>query len=150
MSPTNPLLTPSPLPFQAPPFDTIKDTHFAPAFHEGMKAQRAKVEQIANNPAAATFENTLVALERSGQTLSRVYLIFNTLSSANTNETLQKLQEEIAPRLSAHQDAISLNSRLFKRIKALYDTRTSRRLAPEARRLLEYHYQQFVMAGALL
>jgi peptidyl-dipeptidase Dcp len=150
VTPVNPLLAASPLPFQAPPFDRIKDSDFAPAFDEGMKEQMAEVDRIANNPAPPDFDNTLVALEHSGQTLSRVSMIFNALTSANTNDALQKLTEEIAPKLSAHQDAISLNGKLFDRIRALYSARGQLHLAPEAERLLEYQYQQFVMAGALL
>src|SRR4029078_7970233 len=99
---TNALLTPSRLPFQAPPFDRIKDDDFAPAFDAGMREQDAEVKAIANNPAPPTFDNTLVALERSGQTLSRVQMDFNALTSANTNDTLQKIQEDEAPKLSAH------------------------------------------------
>jgi peptidyl-dipeptidase Dcp len=119
----NLLLRPSPLPFQAPPFDKIKDSDFAPAFEEGMKQQTVEVEKIADNPGAPTFDNTLVALERSGQTLTRISLVFNALSAANTDDTLQKLEEEVAPKLAAHQDAISLNARLFSRIETLYRKR---------------------------
>jgi peptidyl-dipeptidase Dcp len=146
----NPLLSASPLPFQAPPFDRIKDTDFGPAFEQGMKQQRAEIRRIADNPAPPTFDNTLVALERSGQTLSRVEMVFNALGAANTDDVLQKLQEEVAPKLSAHQDEISLNAKLFRRIETLYTRRDSLHLAPESKRLLEYQYQQFVMAGAKL
>jgi peptidyl-dipeptidase Dcp len=146
----NPLLNASPLPFQAPPFDRIKDTDFGPAFEEGMRQQRAEIRRIADNPAPPTFDNTLVALERSGQTLSRVEMVFNALGAANTDDALQKLQEEVAPKLSAHQDEISLNAKLFRRIETLYTKRDSLHLAPESKRLLEYQYQQFVMAGARL
>ena len=146
----NPLLTPSRLPFQAPPFDAIKDEDFAPAFAEGMRQQDTEVAAIANNPSAPTFDNTLVALERSGQTLSRVQMDFNALTSANTNDTLQKLQEEVAPKLSAHGDAIMLNAKLFSRIETLYASRDRQRLDAESKRLVEYQYQQFVMAGARL
>jgi len=146
----NPLLTPSPLPFQAPPFDKILDADFAPAFEQGMKEQLAEVDRIANDPAAPTFDNTLAALEKTGRTLERVQFAFNALSSANTNDTLQKLQEDVAPKLSATTDAIMLNPKLFARIETLYRTREQAKLDPEARRLLEYQYQQFVMAGAKL
>ena len=146
----NPFLAPSPLPLQAPPFDQIKDGDFQPALEQGMKEQRAEVEKIADDPAAPTFENTLVALERSGQLLNRVYLVFNGLSSANTNPTLQKLQEEEAPKLAAHQDAIVLNDRLFKRIETIYAARETMKLDPESLRLVEYYYKQFVHAGAKL
>jgi len=146
----NPLLSPSPLPFQAPPFDRIHDGDFAPAFDAGMKEHLADVDEIANNPAPPTFENTLVALEKTGQTLTRVSLIFNALASANTNDQLQKLQEEEAPKLAAHQDAINLNPKLFARIETLFNQRNTLQLDPESNRLLEYQYQQFVMAGARL
>jgi peptidyl-dipeptidase Dcp len=147
---TNPFLTPSPLPFQAPPFDKITDADFQPALEEGMKEQRAEVEKIAENPAPPTFENTLVALERSGQLLTRVYQVFNGLSTANTNPTLQKLQEEEAPKLAAHRDAIFLNGKLFERVEAIYNQRAGLKLDPESLRLVEYDYQQFVHAGARL
>jgi peptidyl-dipeptidase Dcp len=147
---SNPLLSPSPLPFQAPPFDRIKDEDFAPAFEQGMREQTAEVEAIANNTAAPTFDNTLVALERSGQTLSRVQMDFNALTSANTNDALQQLEEDMAPKLSAHTDAIMLNGKLFARIETLYNNRDRLKLDPESKRLLEYQYQEFVMAGARL
>jgi peptidyl-dipeptidase Dcp len=140
----------SALPFQAPPFDRIKDADFAPAFEAAMRQHTAEIEKIADDPAPPTFENTLVALERSGEALTRVELDFNALTSANTDPALQKLQEEIAPKLSAHEDAITLNPKLFQRIEALYDKRDSLGLDPESKRLLEYQYQQFVMAGARL
>jgi len=146
----NPLLHPSPLPFQAPPFDKIKDGDFAPAFDAGMKEQLAEVKQIADDPTPPSFDNTIVALEKTGQALNRVSLVFNALSSANTNDQLQKLQEEVAPKLAAHQDAINLNPKLFARIEKLYNGRDNLGLDPESRRLLEYYYQQFVMAGARL
>jgi peptidyl-dipeptidase Dcp len=146
----NPLVVPSSLPFQAPPFDKIKDADFEPALEEGMRQHLAEVNAIADNPAPPTFENTLVALEKSGLGLTRAQQAFNALSSANTDDVLQKLQEDIAPKLSAHQDAILLNSRLFARIESLYSRRTQLRLDSESARLLEYTYQQFTMAGARL
>jgi peptidyl-dipeptidase Dcp len=147
---TNPFLTPSPLPFQAPPFDKITDGDFKPALEEGMREQRAEVEKIAEDPAPPTFENTLVALERSGQLLTRVYQVFNGLTSANTSPALQKLQEEEAPKLAAHRDAIFLNAKLFARAEAIYSQRAELKLDPESLRLVEYDYQQFVHAGARL
>jgi peptidyl-dipeptidase Dcp len=146
----NPLLTPSTLPFQAIPWDKIKDAHFKPAFEEGMRQQIAEVNAIADNTAAPTFDNTLVALEKSGQTLLRAQMAFNTLTGANTNDDLQKLDEEIAPRLSAHGDAIFMNTKLFKRIETLYNQRAQLRLDQESLRLLEVTYQNFTMAGARL
>jgi peptidyl-dipeptidase Dcp len=146
----NPLLSPSPLPFQAPPFDKIKDTDFAPAFDASMKQQLAEVSQIADNTAPPSFDNTIAALEKAGRTLTRVSLVFNALSGANTDAQLGKLQEEEAPKLAAQQDAINLNPKLFARIEKLYNGREKLGLDPESTRLLEYDYQQFVMAGARL
>ncbi len=146
----NPLLSPSPLPFGAPPFDKITNGDFKPAFEAGMKAQIAEVAAIADNPAPPTFDNTLVALEKSGQTLTRVGMVFNGLSSANTNPTLQALQEEVAPKLAAHEDAIFLNGKLFKRVEAVYGRRAALKLDPQSDRLLEYYYKRFVHSGAKL
>ncbi len=146
----NPFLAPSTLPFQAPPFDRIREEDFKPALELGMKDQRAEVEKIAEDPAPPTFENTLVALERSGQLLTRVYLVFNGVSSANTTPGLQKLQEEVAPKLAAHRDAIFLNDKLFRRVEAIYEKRAELKLDAESLRLVEYYHQQFVHAGARL
>jgi len=149
-SSSNPLLSPSTLPFEAPVFDKIKDADFRPAFEEAMRQHLAEIASIADSPAAPGFDNTFVALEKSGQTLSRVEMIFNAVTGANTNDDLQKLQEEIAPRQAAHQDAIFLNEKLFARIQAVYDRRQQLNQDAESRRLVEYTYQQFVMAGAKL
>jgi len=146
----NPLLTPSELPYEAPPFDTIEDADFKPAFEAGMKQQIEEIDAIAHDPAPPTFENTLVALEKSGQLLTRVNLAFNALSGANTNPTLQELQEEVAPKLAAHHDAIFLNDKLFERIETLYEKRESLELDHESQRLLDYYHQEFVLAGAEL
>ena len=146
----NPLLSPSPLQFGAPPFDKIQNGDFRPGFEAGMKAQLDEIAAIADNPAAPTFENTLVALERSGRDLTRVSLVFNGLASANTNPTLQALQEEIAPKLAAHADAIFLNAKLFKRVEAVYGRRAALKLDAEELRLVEYYYKRFVRAGAKL
>ncbi len=146
----NPLLQPSDLPYEAPDFNEIEDSDFQPAMEKGMRQQLAKIEEIANNEEAPTFENTLVAMEKSGQTLDRVYGVFNLLSSANTNPELQKIQEEEAPRLAAHQDAIYLNDKLFKRVTTLYKKRDSLDLDPESKKLVEYYYQKFTLAGANL
>jgi len=148
--PSNPFYAPSTLPFQAPPFDKIKDGDYQPAIDAGMAMQINEVRAIADNSAPPTFENTIVALERTGQLLTRVILVFNCVTSANTNDALQKAQEYEAPRLAAHQDAIYLNSRLFARVKAVYEQRASLHLNPESLRLVEYDYQQFVKAGANL
>ena len=148
--PQNPFYAPSSLPYQAPPFDQIKDADFQPAIDAGMKAQLAEVEAIANSAEAPTFENTLVALEKSGQLLSRVMQAFNCLTAANTNPELQKVQEYEAPRLAAHQDSITLNAKLFARIEKLYNMREALHLDAESLRLLEYQYTEYVLAGARL
>jgi len=146
----NPFFSPSKLPFQAPPFDKIKDSDYQPAIEEGMKQQLEEVKKIAENPASPTFENTLVALEKSGQLLSRVALVFNAITSANTNPALQKIQEEEAPRLAAHRDAIYLNAKLFQRVKSIYEKRNQLKLDPESKKLISYYYDKFVHAGANL
>ncbi|MGY4386388.1 peptidyl-dipeptidase Dcp [Pedobacter sp. UYP24] len=150
LSSANPFLNESKLPYQVPDFTKIKNDDFKPAFEEGMKIHLQEIEKIAANPEVATFENTLVAMERSGELLTRVNNVFNLLTGANTNDTLQKLQEDIAPKLAAHQDAISLNANLFKRIESIYNSRTTLKLDAESARLVEYQYQTFVLAGAKL
>lgn len=146
----NPLLKPSTLPFGAPDFSAIKDTDFMPAFEAGIATDRKEVDSIANNPEAPTFENTLVALEKSGQMLNTVNMVFNSLSGANTDDNLQKIQQEIAPKLAANYDATHLNPKLFNRIETLYNERQNLNLDPESLRLLEVQYQNYVIAGAKL
>ena len=148
--PNNPFYAPSTLPFQAPPFNKIKDSDYQPAIDAGMALQINEVEAIANNAAPPTFENTIVALERTGQLLTRAMAAFNCVTGANTNPALQKVQAYEAPRLAAQQDAIYLNSRLFARVKSIYEQRASLHLDPESLRLVEYDFQQFVKAGANL
>lgn len=146
----NPLLSPSPLELGYPPFDRIRDEDYLPAFEAGMAEQIDEVDAIAESPAAPAFENTLVALERSGQTLERVSSVFFSLAGAHTNDTIKAVQAEMAPRLSAHSDRILLNGKLFARIAALYEQRQSLDLAPESLRLLQETYRDFVRAGAEL
>jgi peptidyl-dipeptidase Dcp len=146
----NPFLTASTLPFQAPQFDKIKNSDYQPAIEEGMRQQLAEIDKIANNPEAPTFENTLVAMEKSGQLLSRVSLTFNAVTGANTDSVLQKIQEEEAPKLAAHKDAIYLNEKLFERVKSIYEQREQLKLDNESQRLVDYYYKQFVHAGANL
>jgi peptidyl-dipeptidase Dcp len=146
----SPFATASNLPFQAPRFDLIKDSDYQPGYEQGMAIQRAEMRRIADNPAAPTFDNTIVAMERSGRMLERVGLAFSGVVGANTNPVLDKVQEVEAPRLAAHQDAIYLDPKLFARVKALYDQRARLRLDPEQRQLLEVYYHQFVHAGAQL
>lgn len=140
----------SALPFQAPDFSKIKDADFLPAFDQAMKIHAAEMRKIADNPAPATFKNTIVAMERAGQMLTRVQMAFNALSSANTDDTLQKTQEAIAPKLAAHYDAINLDTKLFARVEAIYAKRDKLGLNAEAKRLVEVDYQGFVKAGAKL
>lgn len=146
----NPLLHPSTLPFHAPVFDKIKDADFQPAIEQGIAEQRAEVQRIADTSAAPTFQNTIVALERSGQLLTRVGEIFNGLTSANTDDTLQKVEEDEAPKLAAVQAEMFLNATLFGRVEAIYNKRAALNLDPESKRLVEYYHQQFVLAGAKL
>jgi len=147
---SNPFFSASTLPFQAPPFDKIKDTDYQPAIDEGMKQQLAEIEKIANNPEAPTFENTYVAMEKSGVMLNRVMSVFSAITGANTNDALQKVQETEAPKLAAHHDAIYLDSKLFQRVETIYNQRDTLKLDPESARLVEVVYKNFLHAGAKL
>lgn len=150
LSPDNPFARESTLPYKWPPLDKIENEHYVPAMEAGMAEQRKEVTDIVDNKAAPTFENTIVALERSGQLLNRVTTIFFALSSSNTNPDIEKAQTEMAPRLSAHSDGIYLDAALFARVKKLYDQRQSLQLDPESLRLLERYHTNFVRAGANL
>ncbi len=147
-SSSNPFFVKSELAYQAPDFTKIKDEDFKPAMKEGMKQQLAEMEKIANDTTAPTFENTFIPMEQSGTLLYRVSNVFDLLTGANTNPTLQKVQEEMAPQLAAHQDAIYLNQKLFNRVKTVYGDLGQEKLDPESKRLVEYYRQKFVMAGA--
>jgi peptidyl-dipeptidase Dcp len=147
---TNPLFEPSKLPFQAPPFDRIKDSDFQPAIDEGMKQELAEMEKIAENPEPATFGNTLVPMEKAGQLLDRAEFVFSALDQANTDDTLEKVEEIEAPRLAAHHDAIYLNAKLFQRVREVYEQRNKLHLSPEALMLTAVYYHDFVHAGAKL
>ncbi len=147
---TNPFYSVSPLPFQAPQFDKIKDADYQPAIEEGIRLHEAEIIKIANNTAAPTFDNTIVAMEKSGAMLNRVMLVFNAIAGANTDPVLQQLQEDEAPRLAAHFDAINLNSKLFKRVSAVYQQRDVLKLDPESKRLVEVTWHNFILAGAKL
>jgi len=148
--PSNPFFAPSVLPFQAPPFDKIKDEDFQPAIEAGMAQQQAEIQAIANNPDAPTFDNTIVAIEKSGQLLTRVMAVFDGVTGANTNDALQKVKTIEARKLAAHQDFVYLNTKLFARVAAIYKQRDTLKLDPESLRLLEYDYDKFVHAGANL
>lgn len=147
---SNPFAAPSTLPYQAPDFRAIKESDYRPAFEAGMRQQIAEIEAIASQSAAPTFENTIIPLEKSGAILSRVSKVFNALTSAHTTDTLQAIQEEVAPKLADHNDAIFLNDKLYKRVKSLYDRRESLGFNQEQRALVEYYNRNFVRAGANL
>jgi peptidyl-dipeptidase Dcp len=140
----------STLPFHAPDFTRITDADYQPAIEQGIAIEQAEIEAIANNPAAPTFENTLVAMERAGRMLNRTYATFGQVQGANTNDALDAVEEAVSPKLAALNDAIYLNDKLFQRVKAVHDRRASLRLTPEDAMLLETTYADFVHAGALL
>ena len=148
--PSNPLIAPSNLQYGYPRFDLVRDDHFAPAFDHGMAEQTREIAAIADDPAAPTFDNTIVAMERSGQALARALMVFGNLTAANTNPTLDKLDAEYSPRFSAHRDGIYLNDRLFARVKAVYDQRAKLGLDAADLRLVEKYYEDFQRAGAAL
>ncbi|HEV2647536.1 MAG TPA: M3 family metallopeptidase [Acidobacteriaceae bacterium] len=147
--PANPFYAASELPYQAPPFDRIKDADYQPALEAGMMEQKREIAAIVANPAKPTFENTLVALEKSGQLYARVAQVFDGLTQANTNPALQKVDEEESPKRAAHDDSIFLNEALFKRVAAVYAQRERLKDA-ESRRLVEVYYKHFVHQGANL
>ena len=146
----NPLATASTLPFHYPAFDKIKDEHFLPAYAEGMRQQLKEIDAIANTKKPATFDNTIVAMEKSGALLTRVQTTFANLQGANTNDKLDAIDSEMSPKLAAHGDAIYLNAKLFARVKALYDKRDNLKLDAESKHLLERYHTDFVRAGANL
>ena len=146
----NPFFTDYDAPYQIPPFDEIKEEHYMPAFDKGMKEQLEEIDQIANNPEQATFENTLVELERTGKTLSKVADVFFNLLSSNTNKQMDKIAAEISPKLSAHRDAISLNKKLYERVNAVYEQRNALGLTTEQMRLVEETHKGFIRSGVQL
>ena len=150
MTNVNPFAQRSTLEFELPPFADIKIEDYLPAFYAGCEAQLAEVDSILNAPGAATFENTIVALEKSGQMLMRTLLVFFNKSSSDTSEALDTIEAEMAPKLAAHQDAINLNPALFARIKSLYDNRESIGLNGEDAWLLERYFKDLIHAGAHL
>ena len=150
MTNANPFAQRSALDYELPPFALIKEEHYLPAFYEGCTQQLAEVQAILDTPGAATFENTIVALEKSGQMLMRTLLVFFNKSSSDTNDAMDKIEEEMAPKLAAHQDAINLNPALYARIKSLYDNRESIGLNTEDAWLLERYYKDLIHAGAHL
>src|ERR1700745_2501868 len=146
----NPFEAESVLPYHYPAFDKLKDEHFVPAIEAGMREQLKEIEPIANNSEKPTFDNTIVALERTGQLLDRSQRTFSNLNACQTNPTRQKIEKELAPKLAAHRDEIFLNPKLFARVQALYEQRDKLGLDPESAYLLERYYKDFVRAGAKL
>ena len=150
MTTANPFAQRSDLEYEMPPFALIKDEHYLPAFYEGCSQQLSEVQTMLDAPGAATFENTIVALEKSGQMLARTLRVFFNKSSSDTSDSLDAIEAELAPKLAAHQDAIQLNPALFARIKSLYDNRESLGLNTEDAWLLERYYKDLIHAGAHL
>jgi len=146
----NPFSYPSTLPYQAPPFDRVSNADYRPGFAEGMRQQREEVRQIVDNPAPPDFENTLVALERSGLMVNRVSSVFFNLNASNTDAEMEAIESEVAPKLQAHEDAIYLDPALFARVDAVYQQRARLNLDPESLQLLNRYYIEFVRAGARL
>ena len=148
LSASNPFYAVSTLPYQAPAFDKIKDSDYKPALEAGMNKQLEEINLIAENKSEATFENTIIAIEESGKLLNRVSSVFNLLTGANSTPELLKVKEEEAPKLTATNDAIFLNSKLFQRVQAVQADPASAKLDAESKRLLEYYVQKFELAGA--
>jgi peptidyl-dipeptidase Dcp len=146
----NPFFNKYDTPFEVPPFEQIKASHFMPAFLKGIEEETNEIKAITNNPKPPTFDNTIKSMEYSGQLLTKVSRVFGSLNSANTNDTLQKLNRELSPLLSKHQDDISLNDSLFQRIKSVYGNKDKFKLTDEEKKLLEDTYKDFVRSGAAL
>lgn len=146
----NPFFETYTTPYQVPPFHLIKNEHFKPAILEGIKKQEAEIKAIVSNKEKPTFENTILAMENSGKLLSKVSTVFYNLNSANTNEEIQAIAKELAPRLSAHNDNINLNPELFQRVKTVWDNQANLNLNKEQSKILENLYKNFVRSGANL
>lgn len=144
----NPLLAPWDTPYEVPPFDKIEIRHYKPAVEQAIVRHQKEIDSIASNPAAPDFENTIAALDRSGETLDRVYTTFSLVAAADNNEAMQQADLEISPAVAAHRDDIYLNEKLFERVEAVYEKLDSLPLTPEQKRLTELTYKNFVRAGA--
>ena len=150
MNDMNPFFVESPLPYHLPPFDRVETAHYLPAFERGMAEQLDETDAIANAAEPPSVENTLVALERSGRLLDRVATTFFSLASADTNDEMNEIRADVAPRLAAHSDQILLNAALFERVKSLHERRETLDIDAESHRLIEEYYTDFVRAGAQL
>lgn len=146
----NPLLNRFDTPFEVPPFDKIRDAHYLPAFRKGIRQQQEEIDAITSDKATPTFANTIEALEKSGQLLAQVNFIFMNQQAANTSDSINAIAEEIAPELSAHNDAIYLNDKLFERVKTVYDNRANENLDTEQQMVLQQYYNAFIRGGANL
>ena len=146
----NPFHAPSTLPFEAPDFDAISDEHYKPAMLAGIEQEMDEIRAIAENPAPPTFDNTIVAMERTGELLTRVQRVFNNMTSAHTNDRIQEIQSDMAPRFADHSDNIFLNANLFDRVRTLHDNMDALGLDEASEKLLRDKYRNFVRAGALL
>ncbi|MDD3004270.1 M3 family metallopeptidase [Flavobacterium sp.] len=146
----NPFFQPYNTPYNVPAFDKIKNEHFKPAILEGIKKHQAEIDEIAHNPEAPTFDNTILAMENAGELLSEVNRVFGNYNSANTNDELQAIAKEVAPALSAHADNIALNEKLFARVKTIWNKKETLNLHSEQSKLLEKRYKSFVRSGANL
>ena len=149
-APANPLLAPGNLPYDAPPFDRIHDADYAPAIEAAMREHQAEIERIADNPAAPDFDNTIVAMERSGATLTRVVQIFENITQSNTDPALDAAKDDIDPKLQAHEDSIHLNPQLFGRVRSVHAAADTLGLDSKSRYMLDEIYKEFVHAGAAL
>lgn len=147
---SNPFFSSYNTPYDVPPFNLIKNEHYKPAILEGIKKQQQEIDVIVNQKSQPTFENTILALENSGELLSKVSTVFNNMNSANTNEEIQQIAKEVAPLLSAHRDNINLNEKLFARVNTLWNQKEQLKLTPEQAKLLEKSYKGFVRSGANL
>ena len=146
----NPLLQTWDTPFETAPFEKIKVEHYLPAFEAAMAEHDKEIQAIIDNAEAPTFDNTIAALDYSGQTLTKVAGVFYNMMAANTSEELQKVNEQIGPMMATHSDNVSMNAKLFEKIKAVYDAKDSQKYTGEQLALLEKTYKQFVRSGALL
>ncbi len=146
----NPLLNRFDTPFEVPPFDKIRDAHYLPAFRKGIRQQQEEIDAITSDKATPTFANTIEALEKSGQLLAQVNFIFMNQQAANTSDSINAIAEEIAPELSAHNDAMYLNDKLFERVKTVYDNRANENLDTEQQMVLQQYYNAFIRGGANL
>jgi len=146
----NPFFTEYATPFEVPPFDKIDTSHYLPAFIEGINQHNAEIKAIAENSAAADFDNTIIAFDKSGKLLSKVSKVFFNLQQANTNDQIQAIAKTVSPMMSKHSDDISMNAALFARIKAVYDKRNESNLDEQQIRVVEKYYKDFERQGANL